>query len=106
VNFQAYNHFNTDTYPDASGIVSTKQWYHFVVTYDDSLKRLKYYLNDNLILSKKLKFNVLKNNLDLAIGYSKSSYGTYLGYFTGTIDDIRIYNRVLIKKEINYLYKH
>lgn len=106
VNFQANDHFNTDTYPDTSGIVSTNQWYNFIVTYDNLNAILKYYLNGNLILSKNLQFNVLTNDLDVNIGYSKSTYGTYLDYFNGSIDEVRIYNRVLSQPEVNNLYTH
>ena len=37
INFQAYNQFNTNTYPGALGIVSANNWYHFVATYNACL---------------------------------------------------------------------
>jgi hypothetical protein len=104
VNFQANNYWNTATYPDNSGVVSTNKWYHYVVTFDHQQELLKYYLNGNLIFSKNIPFNVLVNNLPLMIGYSKSTSGIYLDYFQGSIDDIRIYNRVLDSTNIQDLY--
>ena len=49
---------------------------------------------------------MIGNKFNLAIGDSKSNRGGYYDFFNGAIDDIRIYNRVLSKVEIQYLFDH
>lgn len=103
VNFQANDQFNTNTYPPASGIVKTDTWYNFIVTYDKSNSQLAYYLNGEQILSKNLIFNMISNLKPITIGYQQDSGGGETDPFTGTIDEIRIYGRVLNGDEIAYL---
>ena len=105
VNFQAYNQFNTNTYPSATGIIQSGTWYHFVVTYNKPTKEFKYYLNNTIVLSKTLEFQTIANSKPITIGYQASNSGSYVSYFNGLIDEIRIYNRVLNEQEINYLSK-
>ncbi len=97
---------NGSVYPNPLTYVTTDKWYNYVVTYDKVNGLLNYYLNGVLASSQNSTINMLPNNLDVTIGYQKSTYGTYLDYFTGKIDDIRIYNRVLSNIEVRYLSSH
>ncbi len=106
LNFQANDQFNTSTYPDSTGIVGASVWINFIVTYDLQNQLLKYYKNGKLVLSKNILFKVINNPKALTIGFQNSSSGTYLNYFRGSIDDIRIYGRVLAAAEIEYLSNH
>lgn len=106
VNFWGNNNIGgTSTYPGSEGIVKEGIWYNYIVTYDNSSKQLKYYLNGILIFSKNLPFTIIPNNYDITIGYQNSNSTVYKGYFSGTIDDIRVYNRVLNTQEVSELYK-
>ena len=93
-------------YSGNQGAIAIKKWYHFVITYDNQNNIITYYLNGSNIASKTVVLQQLANTLPLTIGYQKSSYSKYLGYFRGSIDDIRIYNRVITNAEIQYLYLH
>jgi len=75
-------------------------WYHVVGTYD--LSKLRIYVNG--------KF---ENDLDLTGSISSNNYHTIIGdrsaldrSFTGSIDEVRIYNRALSAEEIRYHYNH
>lgn len=103
VNFQANDQFNTNTYPSSDGIVTTGTWYSFIVTYDKSANQLRYYLNGQNIMSKNLAFNMISNTKPITIGYQADNAGGETDPFTGTIDEIRIYGRVLNGDEIGYL---
>lgn len=92
--------------PNPVTYVQTSNWYNYIVTFNKITGSLSYYLNGVLVSSQNGPIDMLPNNLNVTIGYSKSSYGTYLDYFTGTIDDVRIYTRVLSSREVKYLYKH
>jgi len=104
INFQANPFFNSNTYPDSSGIVSDTNWNHFVTVYSKSKNILSYYLNNQLISNINISFDVKKNTLPLYIGSSPSIYNDYLGYFNGSIDDISIYNVALDSKGVDSLY--
>jgi len=75
-------------------------WYHVVGTYD--LSKLRIYVNG--------KF---ENDFDLTGSISSNNYHTIIGdrsaldrSFTGSIDEVRIYNRALSAEEIRYHYNH
>lgn len=105
INFQANDQFNTNTYPPAAGIIQAGVWYHFVVTYNKSTNELKYYLNKNNVFTKTLEFKTLANAKAVTLGYQASTSGAYVSYFNGTIDEVRVYNRVLSNEEVAYLGK-
>ncbi|MCB9988797.1 MAG: DUF1566 domain-containing protein [Rhodospirillales bacterium] len=87
-------------------VASADTWNHVVGTYDRSGdKKLRIYLNgtevnyseqDTLTFSLDLDFN-----FDFQIGWNEFSGGSN---FTGSIDDVRIYNRALSSSEIGQLY--
>jgi hypothetical protein len=61
---------------------------------------MNYYINDTLEETGSGTWSFYPNSADLFIGQD----GNSANYFNGTIDDIRIYNRVLSKQEIDTLY--
>ena len=93
-------------YPSTNAIANVNNWYNFITTYDSTSKNISYYISGQLIASKTITLNIIPNTRPITIGYQTSSNGTYYGYFRGSIDDIKIYNRVLTNPEIQYLYFH
>jgi hypothetical protein len=90
-----YGHLaTTETYSDS-------QWHFIVCTYDGT----------TLILSvdgiqkgnQKVAYN-RTNTSKLCIGASENNSGGINGYYSGLIDDVRIYNRALSESEIQILY--
>lgn len=87
-------------------IPQTGEWYHLVLTRE--FDQLKFYVNCTLIdsLSTGL-FAYYGDNSDfLALIGARSSVGASNGYYTGIIDDFRIYNRTLNTTEINELCEY
>lgn len=77
-------------------------WYHVCITYNNGT--VKYYLNN--VLAKSItssSTNIFNNNYPLRIGYS-SSGSRNIEYFNGSIDDIRLYNRVINENEVSALF--
>ena len=104
VNFQAQPFYNTSTIPiGSSGLIQINNWYNFVVTYTKSNSTLKYYINNVLIDTKILAFNIGVNANELWIGSQASIYNT-IKTFKGSIDDIGIWNRALSQQEITAMY--
>ncbi len=74
-------------------------WYNVVYTYDGITSKL--YINGVLEASQ-IKTTVTSGNAqDIFIG--KYDYPSYPYWFSGVIDEIRLYNRALIKEEVKAL---
>jgi len=92
------------TYGDgatASGATDTDhirvdRWYDLVYTYDGSVSKL--YVNGILKWSVNMPTSFTPTNFPLYIG--KTQIPGFPYYFTGIIDDVRIYNRALSPDEI------
>ncbi|MCD6521935.1 LamG domain-containing protein [Candidatus Calescamantes bacterium] len=77
------------------------KWYHIVAVYDYDLAEMKIYINgvlDNCGDHPRAIVGSPHKHLTIGIGDTKS-------YFKGTIDEVRIYNRVLSMEEIKSLYE-
>jgi len=79
------------------------EWNHIAGTYDSSTGTASIYLNGNLSASCQGIANLTKNPGGFSIGYEPNSVEYH---FNGTIDEVKIYDRVLtgdeIKKDYNY----
>lgn len=90
-------------------------WVHIVYTIDGN-SVTNYYINgvnESQVGNGGSGFSLWANNADMYIGRSGTVTGTYYGftgsnynYFNGTIDEVRIYNRVLSPTEVQYLAAH
>ncbi len=78
--------------------LSTGQWYHLVGTFDDATREGRVYLDGALVHTSTTTKSPLPNSDALTIG--RSGFGEY---WAGTLDDIRIYDRVLDPSEITTL---
>ncbi len=104
VNFQAMPFHSADTYPSGtSGFVQRNKWYNYTATYSKKTSQLRYYLNGKLIDIKLLTFTIGQNSNPFVIGTQLSIYNT-VKTFHGSLDEIRIYNRVLNSREIQSLF--
>jgi hypothetical protein len=82
----------------------TNKWVHIVATYSKSEGVSKIYINGALSNTVNVgSFSSNYSNGDLYIGKAGNIYGQT--FFTGYMDDIRIYKRVLTQQEIEALYK-
>ena len=90
-------------YLNGSPVVSNKsslynlsqKWNHLVLTYDKNAEKTKLFLNTDLIASNSLfSGNITETMNNLTIGKN----------FSGIIDEVRVWNRVLTHDEINASY--
>ena len=86
--------------------VVTNDWYSLYCSYDDVLKVVTLYVNGAKVATSSTGSGSLTDGgsglQKFAIGRSNGSSYTY---WTGTIDDVRLYNRNLYPEEIAKLYK-
>ena len=86
--------------------VVTGDWYHLYCSYDDSLKVMTLYINGTKVAASSTGSGSLTDGgsglQKFAIGRSNGSSYTY---WTGIIDEVRLYNRSLSAEEIAKLYQ-
>ena len=84
--------------------ITPNNWFFVTLTYDLQSGTQKLYINGKLVsTSIENMFSYYQTNSgSTTIG----KYWYNLSYFKGSIDDIKIYNRVLIESEITYLATH
>jgi len=85
-----------------SSTMNTGIWYHVTGTYDGT--NLKVYLNGNLEDTEAAP-SPETGNYNLFIGSGHSSNSPY-AYFSGQIDDVRIYNYALSANQVKKLYNN
>jgi hypothetical protein len=86
--------------PEFQCEIPRNSWKHFVFTVD--YREAKIYLDGMLIETKPWTGTAKPptNNWSWKIG------GMYDSLFTGSLDDIRVYNRVLLDHEVRYLFEN
>ena len=75
-------------------------WHFVVLTYDGN--EIKAYANGELIASRAVEDSFVANSSDLYIG---KDIPEVTEYFSGAMDDLRIYNRALSAAEVKALYE-
>jgi hypothetical protein len=83
-----------DRVATGTAVVPTNAWTHLAYTYDGANMRM--YVNGVLVRTVARTGNILLSTGALRIG-GNASWGEY---FTGLIDDVRVYNRALILAEV------
>lgn len=95
-----------------SNPISNNNWHHLVAVFNPSNVALRLYIDGLLVETKTTSGNLINvdNTSDLFFGVCEP--GRTLGvsdgaeFFTGKLDDIRIYNRALSATEVVYLATH
>ena len=79
-----------------------EQWHHIVATYSNSTETIKIYVDGNEEMSQVLpSFGAMATNADNLLVGIQGSYG-----FTGSMDELAIWNKALNSTEINSLYNN
>lgn len=104
-----------DTYNNASyytSTIPTNAWDHYVVLYDGKVgantNSTTIYKNGSKLLTKCFTQNIGTTNVG---ANNPITFGRYhgtiqTGYYSGFLDDVRIYDRLLSEREIGYLSSH
>lgn len=84
----------------ATTAYNDNQWHFVVGTNDGAIGRL--YVDGQYIDSR--PGTPLDNSRDLMVGGAFTYFDTFVAGFTGSIDDVRVYNNALTQAEISQLY--
>lgn len=79
---------------NAKGSFSSQTWTHLVGTYDGA--NIRTYINGVLVETKNFPGNIADAGINLKIGNS----------WSGSLDDLFIYNKVLSQQEVSALYNY
>lgn len=84
----------------------TTNWIHVVSTYSFIDENYKLYVNGSLEEEGLLEFSRVYNDATIRIGAKDpiNDLGNKFGWFKGSIDDVLILNRVLMREEVEALY--
>ena len=82
--------------------IERDQWYHVAGTYDFNNKDIKIYINGEKVENPIITPNGWGGNAHAVLNIGRRSQG--VGYFQGSLSEIKIYNRVLTPKEIKHIY--
>ncbi len=77
-------------------------WVHIAFTYDDTSDQVVFYKDGSPVSTQTITGNLNQSTNTGAVTIGKSRFGEY---FDGTIDDIRLYNRVLTPAEVLAIYQ-
>jgi hypothetical protein len=92
-----FESFNDTTWPGIRADTTIGQWHHVVATYDGDTMQL--YHDGVLAETRSGAGMLLDQSRPFLIG-ARSDAGTAGAFFTGSIDDVRIHNKVLTQDEI------
>ncbi|MDD4996282.1 MAG: hypothetical protein PHW15_02315 [Patescibacteria group bacterium] len=107
IEFEVYDLNDTRHYLESTTVVEDKKWYHVVAIYDYGSGKAKIYINGEKEENEGTwgGYNLKTTSLATSIGCSTSADNTPLKmFFSGLIDDVMIYNRVLSETEIKAIY--
>ena len=96
--FMIANGTNHAIYSAGSGL-SAATWYHVVCSWNGST--VTTYLNGNVVSNTSQIYNCVSNVYDFALG---GNLPTNTAYYSGTIDEVGVWNRALISSEVTTLY--
>lgn len=100
INFRLKGNAAYDYIPSNSNVI-INQWEFWTMVYNSTTGKVDIFKNG--VLDKTLNtgnIGNMTNSAPLYIGFSE----TWTGYFNGSIDDVRIYNRALSDAEVAALY--
>ncbi len=103
ISFYIYNGQRYYESSNGGSSIWEDEWHHIVGSFDKNL--VKFYVDGAEILNSQsitTSINYLLSNNDLYFGNYPGNCVNY--HFSGQIDDIRIYNRMLVESEILQLY--
>ncbi len=91
---------------ESSAVLDLERWYYIATYYDEETGEGVLYVDGKLEDRQVALMMLDSNELDAIIGAGQLFDGTLdsTAYFAGDIDDIRIFNRVLTKKEIDAFF--
>ena len=100
-----YNTYINGQDASSTGSVTKGGWQHITVTFDQSAKKVKYYINGELDSEQSLGNNALDQVVGLRLGCHKTPGTTNPHPMRGDVDEFYVYEKVLSDQEAKALYE-
>jgi len=84
--------------------LSTNQWYHLAVTFEHSTSTVEWYIDGSEVNTEQLSGTPITNSQELFLGNHYDSSGSSSYIFSGTLDEVRIYDDKKSASFISELY--
>ncbi|CAB4010809.1 Hypothetical predicted protein, partial [Paramuricea clavata] len=81
----------------------SNHWHHLVMVYNG--KKIEFYHNSHLKFSESLQGEIVTKNSDVIIGLTKYGYYAQDGYFSGYMDEVKLFKKALNAHEVQQLYR-
>ena len=91
----------SDHYVDSATSVTNNQWHHIVATYDQNSTLTKIYIDGNYENQMSFYPSLLNHSTSYFVENPNTAADTY---FTGQMDDVRIYNYALTPAQVKLIY--
>ena len=107
--FEIGNGSNSFGYWDSTGVISNNSWVHLVAVFDGSGSsnedKAKIFVNG---IERALTYTgtIPSTTADLSSNNLKLGTGDSGEYFTGRLDEVRVYNRAIVPEEVSKLYEY
>ena len=85
--------------------IADNTWHHVCITYEAPVNKYSIYIDGTFKNSVIPSFTVLPNSKMIALGHNLNGSSTASYWFTGSLNDVRIYDEVLSEFEIKELAK-
>jgi hypothetical protein len=108
VNAGAYRFFVRDGGGAATvyqtSVAPNNNWQHITAVFSVPLGLVKVYVDGSQVMSGAPPSSLLHSTHEVSVGARQSGYGDYDLALNGTIDDVRIYARMLSQSDVTLLY--
>jgi hypothetical protein len=105
IRFRTSGTGGTDLDSGAATLITTSTWTHIVCVYDSVNKTKAIYINGALANQATVTADITSTTVNTYIGARSgaTTTATLSNYFTGSIDEVRMYNKALSDAEVEFL---
>ena len=89
----------------SEGTVSKGDWQHITVVFDQTAKKVSYYINGELDSTKDLGSSVVNSMLNLRLGAHKNAGSTDPHPMRGDVDEFYVFEKALTAEEAKTIYE-
>ena len=100
-----YHTYLNGTDAISNGTVAKGDWQHITVVFDQTAKKVSYYINGELDSTKDLGSNVVNSMLNLRLGAHKNAGSTDPHPMRGDVDEFYVFEKALSAEEAKAIYE-
>ncbi|MDZ7744294.1 MAG: LamG-like jellyroll fold domain-containing protein [Candidatus Saccharibacteria bacterium] len=103
-NYLQYRHSSPDGIRAVGATLDTNQWYHLAASYNKSEETITLFVNGEIAGTVTTDGYTLRTVEDGVVRFGGNGPNCSNDFMTGSVDDVRIYNRALAEDEIQQMH--